>query len=171
MTDLTHLELFKKIIQHAKGKCNKIEKSECEAIKIDDKDGLLAKYRKKYNGSRVDYCDIAKNEVQLIELKDLKSKIEHLHRRYFGCKDADYIKSEICNDLSKKYTESKEIIQDIINSQSNKPTIQFTYKFMLVVKNNTDIVIMDTTLNELTQKIKLTICHTEKVCDKLISSQ
>jgi len=152
MVDLTH---YCGKIQHAK-KDGDREKADCGAILFDMHDnGLVASLNEDYSREcQVDYIDIIENGIILIELKDLSEQL--------NSKTVE----DILENLSKKYTKSIEIIQNHI--MQSIPTLYY-----VVVKNNTDIVVLDSFLpiKEIKTKFLRTeyfvICKTDEICAKL----
>lgn len=151
MADLTN---YCKTIQHAKCKKGGVESAVCKAILFDIHDkGFVASLDKDYNQEcQVDYIDIIENGIILIELKDLSAQLKSTTAE------------DILENLSKKYTKSIEIIQRHI-SQRLIPALYY-----VVVKNDTDIVVLDSFFPVKKIKIKfkgVVICKTNEICKKL----
>lgn len=153
MADLTN---YCKTIQHAKCKKGGVESAVCKAILFDiHNEGFVASLDKDYSQEcQVDYIDIIEKEkgIILIELKDLSAQLE--------LKTAE----DILDNLGKKYTKSIEIIQKHI-SQNFTPILYY-----VVVKNDTDIVVLDSFFPVKKIKIKfkgVVICKTNEICEKL----
>lgn len=159
MLKTTDLTSFCQIIQHALCKKRKVESADCKAILFDENDnGFVKSLGGNYSQAcQVDYIDIIENKIILIELKDLQEKVKH------------ETESDILKNLGKKYTKSIEIIQEHI-VQNSIPTLYY-----VVVKNNTDIVVLDSffPIKEIKARFKRTkyfvICKTNKICEKLLT--
>ncbi len=153
MADLTD---YCKTTQHAEKDGNR-EAADCKAILFDRHDGgFVVSLDKKYSQiCQVDYIEIIENGVILIELKDLKEQLKSKTPR------------DILKNLGKKYTESIKIIRKHINQ------LVIPILYCVVVKNDTDIVILDNFFPIKKIKIKFkrpeyfVICKTNEICAKL----
>ncbi len=138
------------MIRHAKSRDGKIEEANCKAVLFDQNDeGLVKGLNGNYGSSgQVDYIEMTGNKIVLLELKDLMEKLK--------CKSVD----SILINLDKKYNDSIEIIRKHINSCAS-----ITY--YVVVKNNTDIVVLDNIFPIRKVKKSFTVCKTNEICSKL----
>jgi hypothetical protein len=155
MADLIN---YCKTIQHAISQNGNVESAACKAILFDIHDNgfVFSLDNKDYNQvCQVDYINTIENGIILIELKDLSEQLE--------LKTVE----DILENLGKKYTKSIEIIQKHI-SQHLIPTLYY-----VVVKNDTDIVVLDNFFPVKKIKIKFkgvkyfVICKTNEICKKL----
>ncbi|RLA07583.1 MAG: hypothetical protein DRQ51_05585 [Gammaproteobacteria bacterium] len=61
---MTDLKNFCQQIQHAKDKKGHVEKAECKAVQIDEKNGLAVELGFKDRAvSKVDYCEVIGNTI------------------------------------------------------------------------------------------------------------
>ncbi len=156
MNDLTK---FCKPIQQAEAENNEIEAADCQAIKFDDEDGFVKSLTTNYaNNCRVDYFEVVKNGVILIEPKDIQEKILSLFKKK---PNTEEIKKKLLSNVESKFTVSLKIIQKEV-SPNLIPTINY-----LVVANNTENNLLDKYLPKNLKENPFVICKTSEICDKL----
>lgn len=156
MPKTADLTSFCQVIQHASCKKKKVESADCKAILFDENDnGFVSSLDKKNYNSNVDYIEIIENVIILIELKDLSEQLNSKTPK------------SISDNLNKKRSKSIEIIQKHIAQKL------ISVLYYVVVKNNTDIVVLDSffPIKEIKVKFKKTeyfaICKTNEICEKL----
>jgi len=156
MVDLTH---YCGKIQHAK-KDGDREKADCRAILFDrNDDGFVGFLDKRIYGqvSQVDYIEKIESGVILIELRDLAEKLVHTSV------------ADILKNLTKKYNHSISIIRNNIDINC------IPVSYYIVVKNNTDILILDNLfpIREVKKNFSFNsrdsfiVCKTDEICEKL----
>lgn len=140
-------------ISHSLDINNRKEVADCEALEFD------LYFEHKYPSyCRVDYIELIENGIILIELKDLASKINKLRNKNYN---TTKIKEKITSNLDCKYRESiiiarKEIQDNLID-----------IVFYIIVKNDTDIVVLDNFLNIQQIKNNFHLYKTKSICEKL----
>ncbi|WXU00596.1 MAG: hypothetical protein Ctma_1322 [Catillopecten margaritatus gill symbiont] len=155
MNDLTE---FCMTIAHAKN-VKGIESASCNAIKFDDGDGFVKSLTTNYaQEHKVDYIEIVEQGAILIELKDIKSKVNYLLTKK---KAKEEIQESLLSNLENKFTRSLGIIQREIN-----PNLVSIINY-LVVANGTESTILDKYLPENLKKEPFVICKTDEICNKL----
>ena len=184
---------FLETIRHAEDRNHEIEEATCKAIAIDGANGLACflEYR---DGeiSKVDYCDIKNDKVQLIELSDLSDTIGNLKldiaREISESKQEEGFKKKnekeiidiywtpIVMEFQLKVQGSMCVIERLYrtNAINNNPIFQL----LIVCKNNTDILILDLLRNQLRTRLRgmvgrgiINICITRRICQELISTR
>jgi hypothetical protein len=148
-----------RIIEQEPYKKEAAEKTDCQAVKFDDKNGFVKSLTENYaNACRVDYFEIIEQGVILIELKDIKRKIRHLLKNK---KTKEKIQGKVLSNVERKFTDSLKIIQQEV-SLNLIPIINY-----LVIANNTESNILDKYLPENLKKKPFVICKTNEICSKL----
>ena len=178
---------FFKLIEHSISREKKIEKSECSAFKIDDKDGL-AEHLGFSKLSKVDYFSKNGDKIQLIELSDLEndinkckcnlaeeiSKAEKKKGNKLNTREERPIRKQawslITNELQRKWSGSIAIIERLYRKNQivdNDPD----YQLLIVCKNKTDIRMLDILKVQLQGMMKIVnVCNTKNLSVLLISS-
>lgn len=163
MNDLTE---FCMTIAHARNEKG-IESASCNAIKFDDGNGFVKSLTTNYaQEHKVDYIEIVEQGAILIELKDIKSKVNYLltkeKAKELTKEEAkEEIKESLLSNLENKFTRSLGIIQGEIN-----PNLVSIINY-LVVANGTESTILDKYLPENLKKEPFVICKTDEICNKL----
>lgn len=157
--NINDLKKFCKPIQQAEDQNNEIEVAGCQAIKFDDDDGFAKSLSENYdNNHRVDYFEVIKNSVILIELKDIQNKILDSFKEKPSTEE---IQEKLLSNVESKFTDSLKIIQKEVNPNL-MPIINY-----LVVANNTQNNLLDKYLPKNLKKNPFVICKTNEICEKL----
>jgi hypothetical protein len=171
---------FRSTLEHAICEEQFIERSDCEAIKIDDSNGLATHLGFGESMlSKVDYCSFVEHKVQLIELTDLEQSIDSCKKTHktltaqakaekdkLTSKDHKRIRKQawhiITDEFKRKWNGSIAVIERLYrkNAIMDDPD----YCLLIVCKNKTDIKMLD----ELTTQLmgmtgSVCVCNTENV--------
>ena len=181
---------FIKEIEHSVCIEGEIENSTCCAFKIDDVDGL-ATHLGFYSNiiSKVDYFSKKENEIQLIELTDLKNSIQKCG--YNLAEELDKAEKKkgkrlttreerpirkrvwlsVTGEFKQKWNGSIAIIERLYRKNkiyNDNPK----YQLLIVCKNNTDIKMLDILKSRLQGMIKtVNICDTKNISSQLINTK
>jgi hypothetical protein len=156
------LNTFCKIVQHAPDSNGQVEKTKLRAVEVDGTKGLACNIG--FNDgtlSKVDYFGVFEDNVQFIELTDLKKTINKC--TYLESADLSVAKkipllnlkddswNKIVDEFKLKYQGSMAIAERCFSLQ----TIQYT--LLIVVKNNTETNQLDVLKNRLRGMTQSTI--------------
>lgn len=180
---------YLKIIEHDKG----TEKSDnLVAFKIDDPDGIAENIGFKTNTiSKVDYFLEHDFNILLIELSDLKQVLhdcknkiadefekidqEDIKPKYKREKQKAVIKmawKPLKDEFCKKWNGSIAVIERLYRKTNIPADNDPKYRLLIVCKNETDIRIIDTLLNQLNgmmgEENDIQVCNTEHLKQYLI---
>ena len=171
-------------IEHAPCAAGIIEYSNSKAFKIDDEDGI-AKAIGFHSGilNKVDYFVANNNDIQLIELSDLKESIQKclddIDKKLLPLngnittKEKSKIRKEgwkeIKTEFCKKWSGSIAVIERLYRKTNELGDADPNYKLLIVCKNHTDIRMLDALKRQLSGMMgNVIVCKTETLSKALI---
>lgn len=178
---------FLQTIAHASSIDEEIENSELKAFKIDDSDGLAVAIG--FHAAmicKVDYFAVNNNEIQLIELSDLRESIRNCNAniereieslretqgevtQYMERKVRKAAWKEIKVEFCKKWSGSIAVIERLYRKTNELGDADPNYKLLIVCKNHTDIRMLDGLKGQLSGMMgNVVVCKTETLNNVLI---
>lgn len=179
---------FLQAIQHKMCRNGNIESCDCIAYKLDEPDGFVTQLNFRPNSlNKVDYVTRSGHVFQLIEMTDLEDSIrdckidldanlkiaEMKKGERLTATDRSKIQKKtlipITSEIKNKFFGSLAVIERLYRRR-NVPDIDPEFKFLLVVKNATEVKMLDEIKKRISgMATEVQVCNTKDISSFILS--